>query len=74
MTATLYDDPVKMMEGDDILAALQNAYPEMSENWEQAMSAEFQPTDSASQEVVDAGLKTRDFKLGYFMVLEKIVN
>ncbi|WP_341939485.1 hypothetical protein [Marinimicrobium sp. C2-29] len=177
MTATLYDDPVKMMEGDDILAALQNAYPEMSEKernekfeqtadsrdlgtrmymeliarteddfemkpgmvasmemmkadlesyaayetaemgvfqpyqqqrvasgnlgswvllrsispigndayashvtanmyegWEQAMSAEFQPTDTASQEDVDAGLKTRDFKFGYLMVLEKIVN
>lgn len=177
MTATLYDDPVKMMEGGDILAALQNAYPKMSdkernkkfeqtvdsrdlgsrmymeviarteddfemkpgmvasmelmkadlesyaayetaemdvfqpyqqervargnlgswvllrsispigddayashvttnmyEGWEHAMSAEFQPVGSASQEVVDAGLKTRDFKLGYLMVLEKIVR
>lgn len=177
MTATLYDDPVKMMKGDDILAALEKAYPKMSdkernkkfeqtadsrdlgsrmymeviatteddfemkpgmvasmelmkadlgsyaayetaemdvfqpyqqqrvangnlgswvllrsmspigsdayashvtanmyEDWEQAMSAEFQPTDSVSQEVVDAGLKTRDFKLGYLMVLEKMVR
>lgn len=38
------------------------------------MSSEFNPTETATQETVIAGLQTRDMKWMYMMELEKMVR